>query len=201
MTFLAGLASGCLLLGAALVACGSDDGPAGYAQSSSSSSGDLPDGGGRADAEAGLPRPQASLCEGLVLAPREVAEVHQPGDAPLPLGGELVPGTYDLDELYSSGPLGVDAGEQPLESLSGRNGSATLVVTTNTLAFIESYGPTGALPPPTATGYAYSAAGTTISAARVCPETVSTKGIPYSAVGGSLALLLDPTHRAVFRRR
>lgn len=200
VTLLAGLASGCILLGAALIACASNDGP-GYAQSSSSS-GDLPDGGG-ADAEAGLPQPQGSLCQGLVVAPKEIDEVTQAGGALPPIGGVVAPGTYDLEGLYTYGPVdaGADAGEQPIEGLSGRSGRGTLVVTKDTLAFIEAYGPTGALPPAAATGYAYTAAGTTISAARVCPETVATKDIPYSAVGDSLALFVDSTHRVVFRRR
>jgi hypothetical protein len=201
VTLLTALA-GASLLAAAISAC-SSDGPSGYAQSSSS--GAVPEGGTpTGDAEAGLPQPQEALCKGLVIGARVIDELGEPSKVPTPYGGAIKLGTYDLDELYAYGgapDAGADGGEEGGEFLTGRSGTGTLVVTTKTLAFIEAYGPKGTLPAPVATGYAYSAEGTTISAARVCPETIATKAIPYSCVGDSLALFVDPTHRLVFRRR
>jgi hypothetical protein len=193
------LASAGVLLAAAITACGSD--APGPAQPSSSSSGAPVDGG--TDAEAALPQPRPTLCEGL--APSTVIdEISRNPPAPPPLGGTIAVGKYDIDELYDYG--GVDAGpdagaEPPNSGLSGRSGSGTLVVTADSLAFLEAYGPTGALAPPTVTGYAYTAEGTTISAAQVCPTTAPTKAIPYSASGNSLALFPAPSRRIVYRLR
>ena len=200
VALLASLAGGLVLCAAAVSAC--SGGSPGYAQSSS---GAPPKGDASTSAEGGtLPSPQPDLCKGGVLGPQAIAELTQVGSPPPPIGGAIAVGTYDLAELnvYRTADAGADSGEGPPgEGLSGRSGNATLVVTTNTLAFIEAYGKTGALDPAAPSGYAYSAAGTAISAAKVCPETVATKGIPYSAVGDSLALFVDPAHREVFRRR
>ncbi|HSO37733.1 MAG TPA: hypothetical protein VLT33_34640 [Labilithrix sp.] len=200
MTLLAALAGASVLCSTAVIACSSDPG---YS-SSSSSSGAVPDGGPSSDAEAGLPQPNDALCKGLVIGPRVIAEVGENMSTPPPLGGTIALGTYDLDAFFVYGAFDAgasDGGEQVNEVITGRSGTATLVVTRNTLAFVETYGPTGALPAPTTTGYAFSAEGTEISEAKVCPETAPTRTMPYTAVGSSLALFVDPTHRLVFQKR
>ncbi len=199
MTWLAGVAaSGALFAAAAILsACGSDNPPP------AGSSGTVADGGGPADSAPGLPNANGKLCVALDRG-KTVAELGENMDVPPPLGGAIKPGTYLLDGLYVYGPIdaGPDAGpEVPNEALTGKSASGTLVVTSSTLAFLQAYGPTESLGAAAATGFAYTAADTTISAAQVCPSTEPTRSIPYSAVGDSLALFVEPKRRVVFRRK
>jgi hypothetical protein len=77
------------------------------------------------------------------------------------------------------------------------------VLTQETLGLVEAYGSDadGGLPAPSVRGYAYYPLNGNIYAAEVCPEAIPTKTIPYTAVGDTLSLFIDATHREVFRRR
>ena len=182
----------------ALTACSSDNPPP------AGSSGTVAtDGGDGGETGPGLPNPNDELCVGLD-GGKTVAEIGQNVDPPPPLGGAIKGGTYLLDELYAYGPIdaGPEAGpEPPNEALTGRSGTGTLVVGKGSLAFIQAYGPTENVGPAAATGFAFTAEGTDISAAQVCPTTESTKAIKYSAVGDSLTIFVEPSRRVVFRRQ
>lgn len=194
----------CILsLGAVLVmACG-DDRP-------TASSGDrgganyvsvgTDDGGTTSDAAVPLPDLQPDVCKAITLGSRIVDELAHAGDPPVPYGGTVAPGTYELDALDVWAPF--DAGtsaEAPSEGASGRSGSGTMVVTANTIAIVEAYGPSGGpLGMPDTRGYGYVADQTDLAAAEVCPNAVATTRIGYSVSGEYLAIFVDATHRATF---
>jgi hypothetical protein len=191
-------ASAVLFTALVLVACGGDD------ASSSSSSGQPPSPDAAALPEtSNLPALNPALCEKLPLGTKIVDELAMSGDALPPLGGAFAPGIYDLEELdaYNAFDAGISDVEHPTEGVTGRSASAILVVTSNTFAIVEAYGTGGNLDPPTNRGYDYYPRDTTIYWARVCPDALATKGIPYSAVGDTLAIFTDENHREVFRRR
>lgn len=182
----------------AVVACSSNDPPP------AGSSGTVAtDGGGGGDTGPGLPNPNDKLCAALD-GGKTVAEIGQNMEPPPALGGPIKGGTYLLDELYAYGPIdaGPEAGpEPPNEALTGKSGTGVLVVGTGTLAFLQAYGPSANVGAATATGFAFTADGTDIAAAQVCPTTASTRTIEYSAVGDSLAIFVEPKRRVVFRRQ
>jgi hypothetical protein len=191
--------------GVSTMACGTSDGSGSSSSSGASSSGVTPVDGGVADVDL-TPRLQPERCNGLVPSQRVVSEVALSGDPPAPAGGAVSLGTYDIDQLeaYRSFDAGTPGVEQPSAGLTGRTVSATLVLTQDTLGVVEAYGSDadgGGLAAPSVRAYAYYPIHGNIYAAEVCPEAIPTKAIPYTAVGDTLSLFIDATHREVFRRR
>ncbi len=188
---------------ALVVACGaSTDHPppagtssssGGVGGSSSGGPGGL-DGGRPADSAAG---DSAITCEPASQKGAPIAEVLLDGAPPTPLGGTLLPGTYVLTELdfYATTP---DGGGNGTTDLRAR---ATIVVAGNLMSMIASRGPkTSALPADTATGATFTIAGTSLLATAVCPSAGPQKTIPFSAVGGGLALIIDAKHRELYTK-
>lgn len=196
-----------VLLGGVAVACSSSDRPAAATTSSSSSSsssagGEVTDAGEDVDAEAGLPTENDDVCKNLEAPAAPLMEISEPFAAPSPSGGTIMPGTYELDALYTYGTgVTMDGGEGTggNEGLSGNSGVGTLVITTNTMAFNEAYGPNDSLPAVAARGYAYYGNGATLYAAQVCPTVTATAPLPYSAVGATISFFPTANRRVVYK--
>jgi hypothetical protein len=191
-----------LVSGAAALAtgCGGSDGPG---SSSTSSSGTPLLDSGAPDVDL-TPRLQPERCVGAPLQAKQVPEEATSGAPPPAFGGPVILGTYDIDRLEAYNAFDAGAGdvEQAQSGVTGRFASAVLTLTNDTMILVESYGASaGSLGPPAIHGYAYYPLKDTLFAAQVCPAAVATKPIPYSAVGDSISLFLDDTHRMVLRRR
>ncbi|MBX3187094.1 MAG: hypothetical protein KF819_08770 [Labilithrix sp.] len=195
-------AASCVLAVVALTAgCSDDDRP-----SSSPPPADVPaqDASTGFDAASITPRPD--LCEGLARQGDAVPELELRGDAPAPLGGTIVPGTYDLAELYAYAgeqPGGSDE-ETPGSKITGRAGQGTLVVTQYEMRFLEARGAAESDAkawPEQARAVLYRVDGTSLVSTAVCPTTALPVSLPFSAVGTGLAIFVDPTHREVYTLR
>jgi hypothetical protein len=195
----------------ALVACADDEPrppPASDSPPRGSTSGSGGASGGPSGSDAG-PRDGASdapktdapttgpqLCDGLVQKGASVSETVVASDPPPPLGGTIPDGTYVLTEMTEHSASG-DAGAP-----SGRIGRGTLVVKDNTLAFLGARGTEGAaLPADVATGFTFTANGTSLGTTSVCPVSGTAGALPYSAVGSGLSFQVDPTHRETYTRQ
>ena len=158
------------------------------------------------DAASITPRPD--LCQGLTLGTAPVDELELAGDPPVPLGGELLAGTYDLTELdvYAgpSAPEDMDAGGHgpSFPRLTGQSANATLIVSEFAIRTVEVRGPSGSAPPPErARAALYRIDGTSLGATAVCPATALPSAIPFSVVGEGLAIFSDARHRELYLRR
>jgi hypothetical protein len=155
----------------------------------------LTDGG--LDGEAG----SAAACNGVTQQGTSVAELMIDGDPPPPLGGTIAPGTYVLTELDSYGPLqSNDAGTQG--GLTGVVGRATLVVTANTLTVLGARGTSAApLPADTVTASSFAIADTSLQTKTLCPTAGTAATVPFSSVGGGLALFVGTKRRELYTRQ
>lgn len=202
----AGLWSGCallLLVAIGAAACSGDD------DGSTPVTPPVVDGGSRPDVTTGpdaasiTPRPE--LCEGLALGADAISELELASDPPAALGGEILPGTYDLTELnvYAGPqPEPTDGGERPPSTrLTGQAAQATIVVSEFALRTIETSGAAGALPAARASAVLFRIAGTSLVETAVCPTTALPVSRSYSAVGNGLAIFYDAKHRALYVRR
>lgn len=152
------------------------------------------DGGDAQAGEAG-----ANLCSSAVQQGATVDELNIGDTAPPPLGGTIAPGTYVLSELDEYGPAPAEAGTDPSTGFVGRS---TLVVAGNTISIIGARGmKTATLPPDTVIGETFVIAGTSLQTTSVCPTAGTQKAIPYSAVGGGLALFVDTKHRELYAKQ
>ncbi len=192
-------------LSLSLVACSSDRPSA----SSNSGTGAAGLDAGTSDAATsidGAVSPRPDLCQGLTSSAMVAEELSQAGPAAVSLGGTLVFGTYDAEELdiYGAFDAGApDGGEgSPGVRATGRTVSGTLVLTKDTLQIVEAYGtPDESLGPPTTRAYAYVLKDKSLNAAEQCPMTAATQPIGYTVAGDALALFPDPNHREVYRLR
>ncbi|MDB4933820.1 MAG: hypothetical protein JWP87_792 [Labilithrix sp.] len=189
-------------LAAASGAC-SDDG-------ASRPNGAAPEAGGfetPVDDAAVTTTPRPDLCTGVTRSGEQVAELELPGEPPPPLGGPVIPGTYELTELnaYVTPPAkGPDAGEDeaPHARLTGRSAQITMVVTATELKIVEARSTgDGSLGGESARAMIYGVRDKSLSVTAVCPSAAAATSLPFSAVGGSLAIFVDPKHREVYTRR
>ncbi len=195
-----------LLATGAVAACG-DASMAAGAPAPEAGTTPQPEAGSGPDAATITPRPE--LCADLALGGKPVSELELASNAPPPLGGEIAPGAYDLVEanVYSGPPppgsSGGD-GEGSTTRLTGRIVQGTLVITPFELRGVEASSEAGAdagLTPPRARAALYRVEGTSLIETEVCPATVLPAGVPFSSVGGGLALFTDATHRLLYVRR
>jgi hypothetical protein len=192
-------------------ACG-DAGPRGTAITGGGGVGDGDGGGAERLTEASTSEggvaitPRPDLCDGLMLGGNPIAETSLAGGPPPPLGGKVIPGTYDLEELdvYAAARAGDGGGDStPVPPPTGRVAQATIVVTEFAVRTIEAHGSSmdAGLPPETARAVLYRVDGTSLVVTAVCPTTEQPRSVPFSAVGGGLALFVDDTHRELYVRR
>lgn len=174
--------------------------PASGLPGSSGGAGDASADGGSndatADADAG------NLCAGITQEGDPADEIALSGSAPPPLGGVIADGTYILTELTAYGQqTSNDAGEGTT-GLTGVVARATVVFAGGTLKKIEARG-TKAVPPTSdaVTGASFVVNGTSLQTTSVCPTAGTTKSIPFSAVGGGVALFVDATHRELYTKK
>lgn len=148
------------------------------------------------------------LCQGLVRGGQPISELEHASDPPPALGGTVVPGTYDLSELivYSGPPdPGSSGGGGPVTTrVTGRAAQITLVITEFELRSIEARGAPdgdGGLLEGRSRAGLYRTDGTSLFETEVCPGTSLPVALPFSAVGGGLALFTDAKHRELYVRR
>jgi hypothetical protein len=149
--------------------------------------------------------PPADLCDSPTQQGGVIAEQRIVGAPPPPLGGAITPGTYTLAEADAYGPSqpldAGDSGETSGGGLTGVSGRATLVVTASTIRSFGSRGPSASLPADAVSGSSYTIVGTSLATTAACPTAGAQKTIPFSSVGGGLALFVDASHRELYARR
>lgn len=194
------------------VACSSSDRPAASNSGSARGPGE--------PRPAAIEEPDASslynpaLCEGLALGGEPVTEIEHVAEAPEPVGGELLEGTYDLVEstvFITSNPDCVDAGpteppengepddECPRRRRTDRVRQATLVVTQYALQRVEASG-VGSPGAPSAAAMVYEIDGTSLATTSLCPVGDAKEQVPYTASGAALSLLIDGREELFVRR-
>lgn len=179
--------------------------PAGDSTSNGGASGAGGDGGRAiADAgEAGTSEAGASLCVGAIQQGTVVEGLTVMGDPPAPLGGSVQPGSYLLTEIDAYGGSGpADGGDMTDAGASGSAGRGTLVVAGNTIVIIGARGTNAAsVPADTVSAVTFTVVGTSLQTTSVCPTAGKQQTIPYSAVGGALALFVDARHRELYAKQ
>lgn len=164
-----------------------------------------------ADPDASISNP--SLCKDVTLGGEPVVERERVGQAPEPLGGEVLPGTYDLAELTSYIPSNPDCtapGEPPPEGgepdgdcpnlrRTDRVAQVTLVVTEYAIQRIEATG-TGAVGAPTTSAVVYETDDKFLATTALCPEGGAKDRTAYSASGAALTLVVDGREELFVRR-
>lgn len=151
---------------------------------------------------------QPNLCEGLSRGGDPVPELAIADNPPTPLGGTVIQGTYDLAELnvYTGPPdAGSDDGGEPPPAthLTGQAAQITVVVSEFAMRTVEARGTSedGGLSPERTHAVLYRVDGTSLLATAVCPTTAAPVPLPFTAVGGGLAIFVDATHRELYVRR
>jgi hypothetical protein len=198
---------GCLIIAEAAACSSADDRPALSPSMSSPDSSRRPDSASKTTApDSSAPLP-ADLCNDIEVSGPQVFEIERLGEAPPALGGTITPGTYQLAELFAyAGPQFADAGvedggrdESPSERVTHRVAQATLIATGSTLRIIEAVGDENSPSTPSMRGVTYRVEGTNLIATEACPTAGTPQTIPFTALdGGTLSLLVDPTHRWVY---
>jgi hypothetical protein len=85
---------------------------------------------------------------------------------------------------------------------TGRTAKSTLVLTATSLAIALQLGDNdGGTPVETITAWTYTLEGTVTSRSGVCPAGAPSGAVPYTAVGNTLAIFADTTHRYVYQKR
>ena len=186
-----------------VVACSGGDRPGAAGSSSGAPAFDASIDSNRDDASAADAAPDGSdagsICFGAAQQQTTpIDEIIVSGDPPPALGGMIAPGTYVLSELDFYGVI--PGGAQ--DGVTGNAGRSTLVITADTMQIVGARGSsTAGLPADTVVGSTYTIMGTSLSTRSVCPVSGATKSIPYSAVGGGLALFVDARHREIYARK
>ncbi len=139
------------------------------------------------------------LCAPLAQLGSPVSEIRIAGAPPEPLGGTITPGTYVLTEAdaYAEVADGGDAGETTAGGTSGTNLRATIIVTATSIRRVGARSNGATLPPDTITAYTYVVDGAALRATPHCPAATAMT-MPYSAVGGALAIFVDGSHRELY---
>jgi hypothetical protein len=171
-----------------------------------------PDAAGQPEAkapDAASIRPRPELCQGLARGGPQIAELELATNPPAALGGTVLRGTYDLVELnvYAGPPpAGSSGGEgPPTTRVTGQVAQITLLVTEFELRSVEARaaaadGDAG-LAAERSRAVLYRIDGTSLVETEVCPKTALPVSVPFSAVGGGLAIFTDAKHRELYVRR
>lgn len=150
-------------------------------------------------------RPRPELCQGLALGADPIPELELASDPPPALGGTIIQGTYDLAELdvYAGpAPAGSSSGDEPSGSrLTGQAARITIVITEFERRAVEARGAAAGLGAERSRAVLYRVDGTSLVETEVCPATALPVAVPFSAVGGGLALFTDAKHRELYVRR
>lgn len=162
--------------------------------------------GSAVDAASITPRPD--LCMGLTRGGDAVPEIEVRGNSPPPLGGTIAPGTYDLRELtaYAGDAAdGTDPEDVPSSRLTGKAAQITVLVTDNSLRFVEARGAmteqVATLAPETTRATLYRVEASSLVMTAVCPATAAPSPVSFSAVGTGLAIFPDGKHRELYGLR
>jgi len=198
------LAVASLSLAATSAGCSDDDRPAGQAGSISGDAA-FSEASTSPDALAVITE-RPDLCQGLAFGGDPIAELELQGEPPPPLGGTLAAGTYDLVQVdsYLGEAPDVDAGDDdpPTTRFTGAALRGTLVVTANELRFVEAQGTfadsVATMGPESTRASLYRVEGTSIVQTRVCPTAAGPAPLPFSAVGGGLALYRSSARRELW---
>lgn len=139
------------------------------------------------------------LCAPLAQLGSMVSEIRIAGAPPDPLGGTITPGTYVLTEAdaYAEAPDGGDAGETTAGGTSGTSLRATIIVTATSIRRVGARSDGATLPADTTTAYTYVIERAALRATPQCPAATGMT-VPYSAVGGALAIFVDGSHRELY---
>jgi hypothetical protein len=169
-----------------------------------------PDAAGATDAGAldAPPPPNPAACTGVTRGDSVVESITRPGDAPAPLGGTIVPGTYDLEylSLYSGKPADPPAdpdAEAPTQYPVGvESAQITLVVTDDAIRRATGVGDLtdgGFASEELSTGW-YTVDGTALEYEEICP-TRDRRRIGFTADEATLSLQTRPDRWESYRRR
>src|SRR5690606_5346815 len=141
----------------------------------------------------------AALCEGLEQRSQEVAEYALPDAPPAPAGGEVVPGTYVLNELLSYGAAQGDASDDPPPPpMTGALGRATIFVSARYVRVLDAEGSTSdVLPADRARAAAWRVEGTTLTFTTEGGDALEAS--PFTADGNLLTLFRSPDRVATYR--
>lgn len=162
------------------------------------------DDGGSGGSDGSADGGAVDLCKSATQQGEATQELRLAGNAPPPLGGALADGTYVLTEMtaYGANAPADDAGEGGgTTGLTGVVARSTIIVQGTSLVMITGRG-TQAAPPTTdtVTGATFVVNGTSLETTSTCPTRGTVKSVPFSAVGGGIALFVDATHRELYTR-
>lgn len=133
----------------------------------------------------------------------EIEEVALDGEAPPPLGGEIVPGRYVLSEMNAYVPEDPDAGPPtgPGASVTDVVGRGTIIIDATKMRVLRSRKSKNDGAPASEQGsFTYKVEGTSLRRTKTCPGQPVDDTVPFTATGSGLALFVDAQHREVYVR-